>query len=185
MNIIKKPLLVSMLCIGSVILIQPATTFAADTVIKKTQSHNVFKGALLSIWSRFKSFNPHSKQSAKANTVYTAGIRGAESTGTLLEPYWKDDLSTDKAFQKELALYGKAVSELDNGKLKNANGSLDLFLKSYSTSSLKPNALFAQGLSYAGLGNNKSSVKTFNQFVDEFPNHPLAQDAEGIIQQLR
>lgn len=157
----------------------------AEEIIKETQTHNVFKGALLSIWGRFKSFNPHAKQNARSATVYTAGVRGAESTGTLIQPYWKDDLTQDKAFQDELKLFGEAITHLDNGSLTEATTTLEEFLSSYSSSSLKPNALFAEGISYAGLGNNQRSIQSLDLFVKEFPLHPLSDDAKLLMQQLK
>lgn len=156
-----------------------------STVIKQTKTHNVFKGALLSIWARFKSFSPHSKQTAKVDVVYTAGIRGAESTGTLIKPAWKDDLTQDKAFQEELASFGSAMTQLDNGNLKQASESLGNFISQYHSSTLKPNALFAEGMSYAGLGDNEKSKQVLTKFISEYPTHPLAKDAEVIVGQLQ
>ncbi len=158
--------------------------FAADKIIKETQTHNVFKGFLLSIWGKFKTFNPHDKQVAKSATVYTAGIRGAESTGTLIQPYWKDDLTQDPSFQKQLKMYGEALSHLDKGSLKQANDSLSKFLTAFPSSTLKPTALFAQGISYAGLGDKANASNVLNQFVTEFTNHPLVEDAGNLIKQL-
>jgi len=165
------------------ILANPAV-MAADNIIKETQNNNVFKGFLLNIWSRFKTFNPHNKQIAKAATVYTAGIRGAESIGTLVRPYWKGDLTQDADFQNELKLYGEASAYLDNGDLKQANTSLSLFLDTYPKSSLKPNALFAQGISYAASGNNDRASASLNAFVKNYASHPLAPDAVSLLKQL-
>lgn len=158
---------------------------AADSIIKQTQTHNVFKGFLLSIWGKFKTFTPHNKQVAKAATVYTAGIRGAESTGTLIQPYWKDDLTQDTAFQKELRLYSEAITQLDNGRLKQANDTLDGFLNAFPSSALKPNALFAQSISYVGIGDKTKAEKSLNQFISDYSNHPLAEDAGALLKQLK
>jgi len=183
LQIIKK-ISISIIFTMSVILMSPQI-MAVDNIVNETQTHNVFKGFLLNIWGKFKSFNPHNKQVAKANTVYTAGIRGAESTGTLLQPYWKDDLTQDPAFQKELKLYGEALTSLDNGNLKQANASLSAFLESYPKSILRPNALFAQGMSYAGLGDTTNASKSLEQFVKAYSSHPLAEDAESILKQFK
>lgn len=161
------------------------SSYASDKIIEETQTHNIFKGALLSIWSKFKSFNPHNNQVAKSKTVYTAGIRGAESTGTLLQPYWKDDLTNDPVFKHELSQYGKALAHLDNGDLKKANDSLNLFVLSFPKSSLKPNALFAQGMSLAGLNKKDNALQVLQTFIKDFPTHPLANDAKTVINEIK
>lgn len=172
------------LMVSTCLALSSSYVVANENIIKKTQTHNVFKGFLLSVWGKFKSYNPHNKQVAKSSTVYTAGIRGAESTGTLLQPAWKDDLTQDPLFQKELKMYGEALTHLDNGSLKEANDSLGEFLTLYPSSSLKPNVLFAQGISYAGIGDKANASKTLNQFVTDYSNHPLATDAINIVEQL-
>lgn len=182
MNTINKAFIITT-CSMSLIL-SASPVFSADKIIKQTQTHNVFKGALLSIWAKFRSFNPHSNQNATAKTVYTAGIRGAESTGTLIQPQWKEDLTQDKAFQKELRMFGVAMTQLDNGNLTEATQSLDKFLDQYTKSSLRPNALFARGMSYAGIGDIQKSKQSLQQFVESYPHHPLVADAEQLINQL-
>lgn len=174
----------SLIVTACLMLANPAV-MAAENIIQETQTHNVFKGFLLNIWGKFKAFNPHNKQIAKSNTVYTAGIRGAESTGTLLRPYWKDDLTQDPIFQKELKLYGEALVYLDSGDLKQANRSLSVFLETYPKSSLKPNALFGQAISYAGLGDKTSASTALELFVKDYASHPLAADAAALLKQLK
>mgnify|MGYP002633240536 CR=1 FL=1 len=157
---------------------------AQDSAIKQTTTHNVFKGMLLSIWGKLKSLNPTQKQSASVSQVYTAGIRGAESTDSLLKPYWKDDLTQDEAFQAELKQFSLAQQKLDQGQLEEANQAFDQFLDEFSSSSLRPNALFAKGISLAGSGKAEMSVASLKQFIDENPGHPLAGDAQLVINQL-
>ena len=183
MNKIRKIVLTIATC-SFVILVNISSVNAEEKIIKQTQTHNVFKGALLSIWSKFRSFNPHSNQNATAKTVYTAGIRGAESTGTLIQPQGKEDLTQDEAFQKELKLFGNAMTQLDNGDLQKAASSLAAFLEHYAQSALRPNALFAQGISYAGLGDTQKSQRSLQEFIASYPNHPLVADAKQLIQQL-
>jgi len=180
----NKLIILSSFFVLNVMLVSQ-TSFASDKIIEETQTHNIFKGALLSIWSKFKSFNPHNNQVAKSKTVYTAGIRGAESTGTLLQPYWKDDLTNDPKFKQELAEYGKALAHLDKGDLSKANDTLNQFITSFPKSSLKPNALFAQGMSFAGLGKKDNATQVLQSFVSDFPNHPLANDAKIVINEIK
>lgn len=120
------------------------------------------------------------KQSAKSIQVYTAGIRGAESTKTLLKPYWKDDLSQNEQFQAELQQFSKAQLKLDQGDLKNAVSEFESFLSDFRTSSLRPNALFAHSIGLPGLGDKQQSLASMQLFVDENPNHPLIEDARQI-----
>lgn len=170
------------MCIGGLLL--NAGVYAQDSAIKETETHNVFEGIFLSIWSKLKSLNPTIKQSAKSSTVYTAGIRGAESTDTLLKPYWKDDLTQDEKFQAELALFNQAQKKLDSGELDKAIVEFDQFLKQYSNSALRPNALFAKGISLAGIGKKEPSIAMMKQFIEENPNHPLVGDAKLVISEL-
>jgi hypothetical protein len=156
-----------------------------STTIVETQTHSVFKGFFQSVWARLKSLNPTMKESANSEVVYTAGIRGAESTDTLLKPYWKGDLTQDKKFQAELQKFSLAQLKLDRGELESAVVSYDSFLDEYVQSDLRPNALFGKSISLAGLGNTQESLATMQLFVDENPNHPLNGDANQVIEELK
>lgn len=179
----KKILLV--LCIlGSPVFTAPL--YAQDsTVIVETESHNIFKGLFQSVWARLKSLNPSAQESANSAVVYTAGIRGAESTDTLLKPYWKDDLTRDEAFQVELEKFSLAQLKMDRGELDAAVASFDSFLDEFAKSDLRPNALFGKSISLAGLGQNKQSLATMRLFLEENPNHPLNGDAKLVIDELQ
>jgi hypothetical protein len=152
--------------------------------IIETETHSIFKGLFLKVWEKLKSINPTQKQSAKAAQVYTAGIRGAESTDTLLKPYWKDDLSQNKEFQAELQSFSKAQLKLDKGDLKSSVKDFDQFLKQYQNSSLRPNALFASSIGFAGIGDKEKSLASMQLFIDENPNHPLINEAKQIVSEL-
>lgn len=157
---------------------------SAQEIIKQTESHSVFKGLFFSVWSRLRSLNPHQRQSARANVVYTAGIRGAESTDTLIQPYWKDDLSQDKAFQAELKQFAEAQLMMDKGELQAAVDAFDAFITQYARSDLLANALIAKGVSYAGLGKHSQAKQALQQFTEGFPSHPLTEDAKLMLSQL-
>jgi len=158
---------------------------AAQDIIKQTESHSVFKGLFFSVWSRLRDLNPHQRQSARAEVVYTAGIRGAESTETLIQPYWKDDFSEDKAFQQELKQFSLAQQLMDKGDLSASVDAFDSFISQYPNSDLLPNAQIAKGVSLAGLGQNTQAVSILSQFLDAYPAHPLAADANGLLIQLQ
>ena len=169
--------------LGAPVLVTPAQAQNSVTVVE-TRSHNVFTGLFQSVWARLKSVNPSIKESANNEVVYTAGIRGAESTDSLLNPYWKDDLTQDERFQAELEKFSLAQTEMDRGELESAVESFDGFLEEYEQSPLRPNALFGKSISLAGLGQNEQSLATMQLFIDENPNHPLSGDAKLEIQEL-
>lgn len=177
-----KKLVIIILCMGGLLITQPV--ISQDDSVKETGTHSIFKGIFLSIWSKLKSINPTQKQSAKASQAYTAGIRGSESTDTLLKPYWKNDLTRDEVFQAELKSFSVAQLKLDKGELDLAIKSFQAFLKQYANSSLRPNALFAMGISLAGNGKTEASINAMNLFLDENPAHPLVNDARRVISEL-
>ena len=178
-----KKIVTMLLFIGVFAVSLPTVTQAATT-INETSSHSVFKGLFKSVWAHLKSYNPTRKQSAKSTQTYVAGIRGAESTDTLLKPYWKADLTQDKRFQAELEDFSQAQSKMDEGKLEAAVQLFDGFLSTYRQSAMRPNALFGKGISLAGIGQKQQSRAIMRQFIDENPNHPLRKDAGQVIKQL-
>ena len=156
----------------------------SSIVVNKSEQHSIFQGLFRSVWAKLKSLNPTSKQSARSTRVYTAGIRGAESTDTLLTPYWKDDLTQDEQFQAQLEKFSLAQVAMDQGELETAVTSFDSFLDEYGQSDLRPNALFGKSISLAGLGQLEESKAAMQLFVDENPNHPLIPDAKQVISEL-
>lgn len=166
-------------------LTQAETQAPPQTTIIQTETHSVFKGFFLNVWSKLRAFNPQTRYEAKSNTVYTAGIRGAEATETLIQPYWKGDLSQDEKFQQELKKFSKAQQLMDNGELDGSQKAFSSFIQQYSNSTLVPNAIFAKALCHAGLGKKKEAKASMQRFVDENPNHPLVADAQQVITQLR
>ncbi|MBC8211285.1 MAG: hypothetical protein H8E21_09465 [Gammaproteobacteria bacterium] len=157
----------------------------AQGIIKQTETHSVFKGLFFSVWSRLRDLNPHQRQSAKAEVVYTAGIRGAEATETLIQPYWKDDLSKDPAFQQELKQFSVAQQLMDKGELLASVEAFDRFIGAYPGSDLLANAQIAKGVCLAGVGKNSEAVAILNQFIETYPVHPLSADAGVLLTQLK
>ena len=178
-----KNLLLLLCILGTAMLATPLRAQDSVTVVE-TQSHNVFTGLFQSVWARLRSLNPAAQETANNDIIYTAGIRGAESTDTLLSPYWKDDLTQDEAFQAELERFSMAQLKMDRGELESAVDSFDGFLAEYEQSPLRPNALFGKSISLAGLGQNEESLATMQMFVAENPNHPLSSDAKLVIEEL-
>ena len=152
-----------------------------SSIVVNEESHSVFTGFFRSVWVRLKTLNPASRESAHAQQTYTAGIRGAESTETLLDPYWKGDLTREDAFQAELREFSLAQKQMDQGDLESAIRMFDNFLKEFPQSDLRPNALLGNGLSQAGIGNKDESSSMLQTFIGENPNHPLVDDARQVL----
>lgn len=178
-----RNILIAICCATALTLSAPIHAQGSTTIVE-TNTHSIFTGLFRSVWVRLKSLNPTQKESAKSQALYTAGIRGAESTDTLLKPYWKDDLTQDESFQAELQQFSLAQIQMDRGELEAAVGSFDGFLQAYAQSALRPNALFGKSISLAGMGQAEPSRITMQQFVDENPNHPLVNDARRVIDEL-
>ena len=179
-----KRLLIIMFCVGSITVNAPVMALNSTT-ITKSNSHSVFTGLFRSVWAHLKTLNPTQWQSAKSTQAYVAGIRGAESTDTLLKPYWKADLTQDENFQAELVKFSQAQHEMDKGDLPAAVELFDGFLSEYAHSNMRPNALFGKSISLASIGQSQQSMAVMRQFINENPNHPLVGDAKRVIAALK
>jgi len=179
-----KRLLIIMFCVASITANAPVMALNEAT-LTESNSHSVFTGLFRSVWAHLKTLNPKQWQSAKSTQTYVAGIRGAESTDTLLKPYWKADLTQDEAFQVELVKFSRAQHQMDKGDLQAAVESFDGFLSEYAHSNLRPNALFGKSISLASIGQSKRSMAVMRQFINENPNHPLVSDAKQVIDSLK
>ena len=166
------------------VIFSPAQVSAQSAEIVTEDSHNIFEGIFLKVWGRLKALNPSAKTTAQTNQTYTAGIRGAEATDTLLQPYWKDDLTRDEKFLAELAQYNTAQIHMDNGEMEPAVAAFEAFLSQYENSLLRPNALLAKGLCEAGMGNSDQARGSLQTFIDENPDHPMIEDARQVIAAL-
>ncbi|MCP4389417.1 MAG: hypothetical protein GY802_14065 [Gammaproteobacteria bacterium] len=178
-----KKFLLTMCCLMTLTFGAPIQAKDTATIVE-TSSHSIFTGLFKTLWARLKSFSPAQKESARSKATYTAGIRGAESTDTLLKPYWKDDLTQDEGFQAELQKFSLAQIKMDQGDLEAAVQSFDAFLQAFAQSALRPNALFGKSISLAGLGQAEQSKIAMQQFLDENPTHPLVEDARRVIDAL-
>jgi TolA-binding protein len=154
-----------------------------DSIIVKKESQSVFKGLLYKVWGRLRALNPKLETHSR-KTVATMGVRGAETTTSLIEPYWKGDKTDDQEYVIELTRYTKAQQYAEDGDLQKAITALSEFLNDYESSELKPNAQFALGLSQGGLGDISASKKTLRKFVEDNPKHPLVADARQVIAEL-
>jgi len=163
---------------------QDAQPEGADMLVK-SESKSAFKGLLYKVWGRLRALNPQLKTNkTRERTVATMGIRGSETTTSLIEPYWKGDKTDDKAYVEELSSYTRAQQFAEDGDLKKAVTELNAFLGKYDDSELKANAQFALGVSQGGLGDVAASKRTLQAFIEEYPKHPLAADARQVIAEL-
>ena len=169
----------------------PALSVAAEQVKKESrivvqkEEQSVFKGLFYRVWSKLRTLTPKMSRRNQSRSVVTAGVRGAETTDSLIEPYWKGDKTDDPAYVKELTEFNKAHQLAENGDLASAIKAFSSFISEYDDSSLKPNAQFALGMSYGGMGQTKSGVNALNSFVKENPAHPMVADAKQVIAELQ
>ena len=157
----------------------------SSSVVVKKESKSAFKGLLYQVWGRLRALNPQLKTNKTRNrSVATMGIRGAETTSSLITPYWKGDKTDDANYITELTRYTKAQQYAEDGNLQKAVIALNEFLEEYDDSELKPNAQFALGISQGGLGEVDASKQTLKTFVDDYPQHPLVDSAKQVIAEL-
>lgn len=150
----------------------------------KAEKNNAFKGLFYTVWNKFKAISPKSETRLR-NVTVTMGVRGAETTSTILQPYWKGDKTSDEQFMKQLEDFAQAQSMADNGAIENANQAFSGFVNKYPQSDLKPNAQFAEALTMGAMGNAAKSNISFKTFIDENPSHPLVSEAKLLMQELK
>jgi len=156
-----------------------------SSIVVKKENKSVFKGLLYKVWSRLRALNPQLKTNkTRDRTVATMGIRGAETTSSIIEPYWKGDKTDDASYVAELTRYTNAQQYAEDGDLQKAVKALNEFIGDYSDSELVPNAQFALGISQGGLGKLDVSKEILQNFVNDNPKHPLVADAKQVIAEL-
>ena len=170
-------------------IIMPVNAAGADdaskgAVIVKSEKKNVFKGFLYNMWSKLRAISPR-VATRNTRSVATAGVRGAETTTSIISPYWKDDNTDNPEYLKELTAFTKAQQLAEDGDLPAAITALSSFIEGHGDSDYKANAQFALGISYGGLGKNTESVNAFQDFINDNPKHPLVGDAKQVMSELR
>ena len=116
--------------------------------------------------------------------VSTIGIRGSETTTTLVTPYWKDDRSNDPAFAAELSAFTAAQDLLQEQRWDEAQQALVGFMTEHPQSDLIPHAKYALALAAAGASRDAEAVEQLQQFARDYPAHPLRADAEKLAAAL-
>ncbi|VAW55615.1 hypothetical protein MNBD_GAMMA05-2182 [hydrothermal vent metagenome] len=183
-----KNLSIILMLVFSVAIPAYAVDQGADeksSIVVKKESKSVFKGLLYKVWGRLRALNPQLRTNkTRDRTVVTMGIRGAETTSSIIEPYWKGDKTDDESYVAELTTYTNAQQFAEDGDLQKAVSALDEFIEDYSDSELVPNAQFALGISQGGLGKIDASKETLQEFVNDYPKHPLVADAKQVMAEL-
>ena len=178
----------------SLIGLLPLGTSAAEDAkikprveIQKVEDGGTLKGLLDQVWARLRTYGPNtSAYNPQANSAtLVAGVRGTEATSSALKPYWKGDKTKDPAYAQEVGAYSKAQALADAGDLKQAAAALDGFIKTYPVSTLKPNAVFAAGLVYVGMGDKAKGTVFLQAFIRDYPDHPLAVDAGRLMGEMQ
>lgn len=155
-------------------------------VVQKVEPDSALRKLLDQIWARLRAMGPHQVTgSAASGSAQVAGVRGAESTTSQLDPYWKGDRSADPAYRRELEAYSQAQTLIDKGDPAGAAKSFEEFVAAYPASTLKINAQFALGASYAAAGQKEKSLATLDAFLRDYPAHPLGSDARQLSETLR
>lgn len=179
--------------IAFVLLSALTTAAGAETAAKpaaandtRAQPESRFKGAVFDALRNLSAMLPKQNgRSADPRQSATMGIRGRETTTTLIAPYWKDDRSEDPAFQAEVQSYSSAQQLLEEGKLKEAEAAFGSFIQTHGNSDLLPNARFGQALALAAQGDGKKGKAAMESFIKDYPQHPLAADAQKVASELK
>lgn len=177
--------------IAALLLILPGQTMAEEqgtadgSLLVKSEQKSVFKGLLYRVWGKLRALSPSTQRSNRNRAVVTAGVRGAETTDSIISPYWMGDKTDDPDYIKELEAYTKAQQLVEAGDLQAAVKALSAFIDGHGNSDLKPTAQFALGLSYGGLGQKQPGIDALQLFVNNHPGHPLVADAKQVIAELK
>lgn len=145
-----------------------------------------FSGALFDALRSLSSIIPKSEKSdkEKARNTATIGIRGAETTTSLMSPYWKDDMSADKHFKALMKSYTEAQDALEAGDYNEAVSGFDNVIANDSGKRLAAGATFGKALALAGQGKRTESKALFDQFISDYPDHPLTDEAKAASDSL-
>lgn len=154
--------------------------------IERVEDSGAFSGVFSRFWSKMRNLSPRLMANSADGRGQTqvAGIRGNETTESLLAPYWKSDLENDKEFTAELDALSKANTMADSGDFAAASKAYDEFLDNHPNSKLKPNVQFASAITSGAMGNAAKGKATLQSMIEESPQHPLATDAKELLTQM-
>lgn len=114
--------------------------------------------------------------------VAVAGLRGSEQKAGQLEPFWKGDMTVRSL---DYQAYREIERRMQEGKYADALRLSDEFKKRYAKSRLLPEVQFTTGLAYAGMGNHKQAVASFEELIKLYPQHELVDASKEGIARLK
>lgn len=186
-------MMISAALLSILLLVTPLMLLAADKAeqpavhveIQKAEKRLGVARVFSRFWARLRAYVPKpGVQQAATQRTQIAGVRGAETTASPLQPYWKGDKTEDPSYVKEIKAFHTAMELADTGDLQSAAEAFQAFATKYPQSSLNPNVQFALGLVYVELGEKRRGMTTLKSFTRTHPEHPLATDARQMIEQL-
>ncbi len=168
-----------------ILLVAAPMAFAADPPPNQGEETRGFSSVLIDALRGLSGIlpQPNAAEDAKARQVATMGIRGAESTGTLIEPYWKGDDATD-GFAAQAAELTEVLRLLQAKQFAEAHASARQFLTSHPQSDLLPAARFSLGLALAGEQRLSEARSELQGVANDYPKHPLAEKALRVAAAL-
>lgn len=181
----------------SVVLLSATAAFAAETApkadapagtrveVQKSEARGGLQDMLDELWARLRQFGPKLGARETEKSTLVAGVRGAESTASSLEPYWKGDKTRDPAFIAEVGAFNAAQALAERGDYPAAAAAFEKFQKDYPASGLRPNADYAQALALVSGGDRVAGIARLKAFAEHNPAHPLAADAQRLLAQLK
>jgi len=166
---------------------KPANKSTAGVVVQKVENESTLRRMFDETWAKLRSYGPRltTGEASRGGATIVAGVRGAESTGSQLKPYWKGDRTSDPAYVQEANAYNQAQALAEAGDNDKAAAGFEEFLKTYPKSSFKPNAQFALGLTYGAAGQKVKSKTALDGFIKDYPAHPMVVDAKRVNEALR
>ncbi|MDQ7073779.1 MAG: hypothetical protein Q9O24_01145 [Gammaproteobacteria bacterium] len=153
-------------------------------VIAQSQQESELKTLFYQVWQHLSSYNPRKRDRSSTTVTAVTGTRGAQSTVSIMQPVWKQDLSSDNQFVAQQQSLNRVQRLVEAQRLQQAKQVLQSFMHDYPNGELLPNATFALGLVYAGLGQSKESRQQLQRFISTTPKHPLVADARQVISAL-
>jgi len=152
----------------------------ASFVLAQPQESGL-KTLFYQVWQNLRSYSPRELDRGFQTVTAVTGTRGAQSTVSIMQPVWKQDLSSESQFVAQQKKLNQAQALVEAQQLRSAKTLLQAFVRDYPNGELLPNATFALGLVYAGLGQPQQSRQQLQRFISTTPKHPLVEDARQVI----
>jgi len=155
----------------------------ASFVLAQPQESGL-KTLFYQVWQNLRSYSPRELGRGLQTVTAVTGTRGAQSTVSMMQPVWKQNLSSESAFVAQQQKLVKVQALVEAQRLQQAQKVLQTFMRDYPNGELLPNATFALGLVYAHLGQPQQSRQQLQRFISSAPKHPLVKDAHQVISAL-